>query len=576
MKFTPAIFGYMLRNHTQRRNLMILVRLLVVLFALITTYSIIFHALMTREGQEFSWATGFYWTLTVMSTLGFGDITFHSDMGRIFSMFVLASGMIFLLVLLPFTFIEFFYAPWMEAQQAAATPRKLPEDTTGHVVLTHWDNVTANLIKKLPAYGYDYVVIIPTLEEARELTELGIRVVLGDLDDPPTYKAVCLENAAILAATGSDTSNTNAAFTARDIAPDVRIVSTASRESAKEVLQLSGVDQVIHLPEMMGQSLARRCSSGQHVANLLGQFDELAIAEAPVNRTELVGKTLAESQLRALTGVGAIGVWERGTFEPALAHTRMTENTVLVLAGTTQHISAFNQLFSRPISSAPIVIIGGGRVGRAAGRSLAARGLDYRIIERLSERIRDPEKYILGDAFKRGTLEEAGILKAHAVILTTHDDDTNVYLAIFIRRIRSDIQLIGRANLERNISNLHRAGADFVMSYAGMGAGAILNVLRGNRLLMVAEGLGLIKVMLPDEFIGKSLLESNVRNDTGCSIVGVRRKDFTVVNPQPDSVFQAGDELVIIATVESENKFLEKYPPKYKTALARSDVSSNS
>jgi Trk K+ transport system NAD-binding subunit len=374
-----------------------------------------------------------------------------------------------------------------------------------------------------------------------------------------------LENATVLAATGSDTSNTNTAFTAREIAPEVRIIATVARESAKEVLQLSGVDHVIHLPEMMGQSLARRCSSGEKVANLLGQFDELAVAEAPVNRTELVGKTLAESQLRALTGVGAIGVWERGSFQPALAHTRMTENTVLVLAGTMQHLSAFNQLFSRPISSAPIVIIGGGRVGRSAGRSLAARGLDYRIIERLSDRIRDPDKYICGDAFKRATLEEAGIEKAPAVILTTHDDDTNVYLAIFIRRIRPDIQLIGRANLERNISNLHRAGADFVMSYAGMGAGAVLNVLRDDRLLMVAEGLGLFKVMLPDEFIGKSLLESNVRNDTGCTVVGVRRKEFTVVNPQPDSVFQDGDELVIIGTVDAENQFLERYPQRKTT-----------
>ncbi|MCB1124632.1 MAG: NAD-binding protein, partial [Verrucomicrobiae bacterium] len=380
----------------------------------------------------------------------------------------------------------------------------------------HWDNVTANLIKKLPAYGYDYVVIVPSLEDAREMTEFGIRVILGDLDDLETYKAVRLDQAAMLVCTGTDTSNTNAAFTARAVSSSVKIFSTASRASAKEVLQLSGVDHVVHLPELLGQSLARRCSSGAHVANLLGQFDELAVAEAPVNRTELVGKTLAESQLRALTGVSVIGVWERGSFQPALAQTLMTENTVLVLAGTTRHISAFNQLFSRPTNSTPVVIIGGGRVGRAAGRSLEARGLDYRIIERLPDRIRDAEKYVLGDAFKRATLEEAGILETPAVILTTHDDDTNVYLAIFIRRIRPDIQLIGRANLERNISNLHRAGTDFVMSYAGMGAGMILNVLRGERLLMVAEGLGLFKVRVPEMLVGKSLLESNVRNETGC------------------------------------------------------------
>ena len=60
---------------------------------------------------------------------------------------------------------------------------------------------------------------------------------------------------------------------------------------------------------MLGQSLARRCSAGDKVASILGRFDELAIAEAPLNRTEVVGNTLAEIKLRALTGASAVGVW---------------------------------------------------------------------------------------------------------------------------------------------------------------------------------------------------------------------------------------------------------------------------
>jgi hypothetical protein len=39
-------------------------------------------------------------------------------------MFVLMSGIVFLLVMLPFTFIQFFYAPWLEAQSRARTPRQ--------------------------------------------------------------------------------------------------------------------------------------------------------------------------------------------------------------------------------------------------------------------------------------------------------------------------------------------------------------------------------------------------------------------------------------------------------------------
>jgi|TARA_B110000438_G_scaffold205373_1_gene197039 Trk K+ transport system NAD-binding subunit len=561
MKFFPAIFSQFIESHTHRRNLMVLVRLLGLLFVLLIAFSVIFHLLMMREGQSFSWFTGFYWALTVMSTLGFGDITFHTDIGRFFSMVVLATGMVFVLVLLPFTFIQFFYAPWMEAQQAAATPRKLPEGTRNHVVLTNWDKVTSNLVKKLPAYRYEYVVIVPTLEQARELTDLGIRVVLGDLDDPNTYRAVQLEHAAMLAVTGSDTSNTNVAFTAREIAPDLKIVTTARRSASCEVLQLSGVDEVIQLPEIMGQSLARRCSVGRQAVSFIGQIDELHVAEAPVGHTDLVGQTLIGSDIRKETGLNAIGVWERGRFEPAMADTKLTANTVLVLAGSKEQMAAFDRRYALEVEAAPIVIIGAGRVGRAAARALAARGLEYRLIEQLGERIRDPERYIMGDASRREVMEAAGIDKAPAAIITTHDDDTNVYLTIFLRCLRPDIQLIARSNLERNVSTLHRAGADFVMSYSSMGANGILNSLRGGKLVMVTEGLGLFKVAVASSLVGLSLIEAKIRIETGCSVAGLRRAGKTLVNPSPTTVFEAGDELIAIGGVEDERSFLKKYPP---------------
>ena len=82
MKAFPAVVASFLETRTSRTNLLALVKLLAVLFALVTIYSIGFHYLMALEGQEHTWMTGLYWTLTVMSTLGFGDITFHTDLGR--------------------------------------------------------------------------------------------------------------------------------------------------------------------------------------------------------------------------------------------------------------------------------------------------------------------------------------------------------------------------------------------------------------------------------------------------------------------------------------------------------------
>jgi len=112
--------SHFLRKNTTRKNLRILVRLLVVLAVIVVINSVLFHLLMMREGREFSWFTGTYWTLTVMSTLGFGDITFESDLGRAFSMCVLMTGTVYMLILLPFSFIRFFYAPWVKHSRKRA------------------------------------------------------------------------------------------------------------------------------------------------------------------------------------------------------------------------------------------------------------------------------------------------------------------------------------------------------------------------------------------------------------------------------------------------------------------------
>jgi hypothetical protein len=119
----------------QERNIWVLIKFFLALFAMVCVYSILFHFLMIIENREFSWISGFYWTLTVMSTLGFGDITFATDVGKVFSIIVLMSGIVFLLTMLPFTFIQFFYLPWLEAQAKARAPRDFPEGIKGHVIV---------------------------------------------------------------------------------------------------------------------------------------------------------------------------------------------------------------------------------------------------------------------------------------------------------------------------------------------------------------------------------------------------------------------------------------------------------
>ena len=74
-----------------------------------------------------------------------------------------------------------------------------------------------------------YTLIVPDLEDALRMHDLGLNVVVGDLDDPEVWKRVRVDKAALVATTSSDARNTSVASTVRGIEENVRIVGTAGR-----------------------------------------------------------------------------------------------------------------------------------------------------------------------------------------------------------------------------------------------------------------------------------------------------------------------------------------------------------
>lgn len=559
MKFIPSQILYFTRSRTTKRNFRLLFKFILVLTLLVTIYSVMFHFIMLFEDKEFSWITGFYWTLTVMSTLGFGDITFSSDLGKAFTLLVLVSGILFLLVMLPFTFIQFFYGPWLEAQSQAKTPRELPEDTQGHVILTNFDSLAINLIEKLEKYNYEYAILAPDLQRALELYDLNFKVVRGDLGDPRTYERLRLKNAAMLIANNDDMTNTDISFTAREVSENTPIVTNADAEHSIDILELAGSSYVFQFMTMLGESLARRTLGMNMGANVIGTFDQLLIAEAPAMRTPLEGKTLIESNLREKTGITVVGLWERGKFEIPRPQTRIHATTVLLLAGSAEQLKKYDETFSNyrqyHTTDAPVLILGGGRVGQAAAKTLDDRQIPYIVVEKNKKLIKN-KNYIQGNAADIETLNLAGIKTASSVIITTHNDSMNVYLTIYCRKLRADIQIVSRANLDSNISKLHNAGADLVMSHASMGANTIINLLKPNKILMFAEGLNIFRVPILEALVGTSLAGSQIRKETGCSVIAIRRDNKLNINPDPFLVLEKGDEMVLIGTSDAEKRLL--------------------
>lgn len=560
MKVLGLVLSY-LAVPLRERRVRVLVFLLVAFALLVVGFSTAFHVLMEREGQSHSWPTAIYWTLVTMTTLGFGDITFISDTGRIFSVLVLLSGSVFILVLLPFTFIQFVFAPWMERRNRSRVPLRMPDDLHGHLVLTSLGSIEDELIRRAKRAGVPYVLIEASLETALAYHDRGYTVMRGEIDDPETYRAVGASRAALVATTRSDPANSNIVFTVREISPDVPIVATANDPAAVDVLELAGANRVLRLGDMLGETLARRVLSPDARCRRLGEVAGLHVAEAPAIGTTLVGQSIAELDLRGRLGVNVIGVYLRGVFELAGPETRLESASVVILAGTAEQLDAYDGLFGRGVDvKRPVIIIGGGRVGRAAGAALLEAGLEYRIVEQRPDRVRDPQRYVLGNAADLAVLEQAGIRTANTVVITTHDDDVNVYLTLYSRRLRPDVQVIARANLDRNVSTLYRAGADSVGSYASTGATAMWNVFRSDDTLRVEEDLDVFRVPVPRQLAGRTLAECHLRRRTGCNVIALVHRGLARSHPTANDPLPPDAELVLIGDHEAESRFHHEFP----------------
>jgi voltage-gated potassium channel len=587
VKLVTSMLSMLSAPHV-RGSLRALLRVLVTFVAAVIVFSIGFHELMAMEGQEHSWWSSVYWTIVTMTTLGFGDITFASDLGRMYSVLVLLTGSLLILVLLPFTFIQYVYVPWRDAMRRASAPRELPASTQGHLILTGLDPMEEVLIERARTAEVPYVLLVEDLEHALALNDQGYRVMVGALDDPETYRGVRADRAAMVVTTHADTTNTNVAFTVREVTERGLVLATATSQDSVDILELAGVDRVLQLGRLLGRAFARRILAPRGRSSVISEFEDVVIAEVAASHTGLAGRTIADLELRDRVGVSIVGVWERGRLRSPTPAREIHEHSVLILAGTEEQLRDYerwqDEVLEAPAeqagdeasgsspkvprdadgqgeepTEARVVILGGGRVGRAVAEELEAVGTRAVIVERLAERMREPHEYVHGDAADREVLREAGIDDATSVVITTHDDAMNIYLTLYCRRLRPDVQILGRVNLDRNVSSMHRAGADFVLSYASTGATEAWNELRDDSTLLLAEGLVVFRVPVPASLAGRQLLDTDIPATTGCTVIGVAREGECHTGAVAQTRLPEDGELVLIGDEEAEQEFLRRY-----------------
>jgi voltage-gated potassium channel len=342
------------------------------------------------------------------------------------------------------------------------------------------------------------------------------------------------------------------------------IATLVEEKDSVDILELSGATSVLPLKHQLGDFLANRVDAGRPEPHIVGEFRGLQIAELPAHDTPFAGATVRDTKLRQKTGLSVVGFWERGRLRPAYPHTEIQPTSVLVVAGTGPQIAALDTLMARRQENiAAVLVIGAGKVGQAAAAALKRRGLPVHVIDRSSDALatlaHSVDAVFRGDAADRLVLEGAGIGAARSVVLTTNEDAMNIYLAVYCRRLNADLRIVSRITHERNLEAIHRAGADFVLSYTTLGIEAVISLLHGHPPVLLGEGIELFSVRVPSSLAGRPLRDSAIGSRTGLSVIALQHGDELRAPLTSETLLKAGAELIMLGSHEQRAAFSEAF-----------------
>ncbi len=208
-----------------------------------------------------------------------------------------------------------------------------------------------------------------------------------------------------------------------------------------------------------------------------------------------------------------------------------------------------------------IIICGCGRTGSHIARDLRKANRPFVVIENDPARISWLEQegflFIPGDASDEEVLEDAGIVKAEALVAALSKDADNLFLTLSARSLKTDLQIIARVEDPDSCRKFMKAGATRVVSPFSTGANRIVQLLTRpaavDLIELVAghENLALevseIVVEEKSKLAGKTLAEARVRQTLGCMVFAIKHPDGkTLFDPEPETRLAPGDVLVAI------------------------------
>lgn len=254
-------------------------------------------------------------TVITVSTVGFGEVEMLSDVGRLFTSFLIIS-----------TFGTFAYTFSNVTRYIISGKYRIYfknykvmnelELLSGHVIVCGYGRNGKQAIKSLRAHKEQFVVIESDGDLVTQVqdTDEEILIIAGDAtDDSILIKAGVQRAKAIIATLPKDADNLFVVLSSRELNKRLNIISRASDDRSEHKLKIAGANNVI-LPDSVG---------GSHMAMLvmtpdlmefldhisLTGMDESTLVEIRFNNlpADFEHKSIIEIEKRYQTGARIIG-----------------------------------------------------------------------------------------------------------------------------------------------------------------------------------------------------------------------------------------------------------------------------
>jgi len=304
--------------------------------------SVAFHLL-----EGWSILDSLYVTVQTVTTVGFGDLTPRTVLGRVFATVFMMVGVGVVLYALTSTVQTIVHSELFARYGHSRKMSKLRD----HFIICGAGRVGSHLVRSLRAVEGTFLVIESDQKKVEALMDVGVAVLLRDATLEESLIEAGVEHARGLATClPDDADNVYVVLTARDLNPGIHIVARAAAEQAESKLIRAGANRVVAPTIIGGHRMAMALTKpavGDFLDSITANHLELCFEQLEVDPvSRLVGRKLSETVIRSELNIVVVSIRRNNgdiIFNPS-GETKIESGDMLIAIGNAESLARLTAL----------------------------------------------------------------------------------------------------------------------------------------------------------------------------------------------------------------------------------------